>query len=159
MPLLSSHLKKPKAMKLLLKRKYGKHLTLGSISLTNKLLCKTLEPSIHSESIPCPEGIYRLDCDYDEDSGWYLYFEVDGRRIEIRANSATETKDYIVPVTCFKESMPFFTRLACRKLTDRLMDCMEKGEEVWLEIYSKSKPSTQIRWKLNPQNTLQALEG
>ncbi|WP_420841191.1 DUF5675 family protein [Aquiflexum gelatinilyticum] len=154
MPLLSSQLKKPKAMKLLLKREYKKHLTLGSISLTNKLLCKTLEPSIHSESIPCPEGIYRLDCDYDEDSGWYLYFEVDCRRIEIRATSATDANDCIVPVTCFKESIPKFRKLACMRLTDRLSQCMGVGEEVWLEIYSDVKPSKQNLWKLNRQNTL-----
>jgi hypothetical protein len=146
-------------MKLLLKREYRKHLTRGSVSLNGKLLCKTLELSILSESILCPEGLYRLACDYDDESGWHLYFEADDRRIEIRYNSLTAAKDCIVPVTCFKESIPLFTRLACRKLTDRLLDCMEEGEEVWLEIYSEFKPSNQTRWKLNPQNTLQGQEG
>lgn len=146
-------------MKLLMKREYGTHVTRGEISLYGKLLCKTLEPSISSESIPCPEGLYRLECEYDEDKGWYLYFEADDRRIKIRAIAASAVKDCIVPITCFKDSIPLFTQLACRKLTDRLMDCMEEGEEVWLEIYSKLKPSTQIRWKLNPQNTLQVQVG
>jgi hypothetical protein len=159
MPLLSSQSKKSKAMKLLLKREYKKHATRGSFTLNGKLLCKTLEASILSERILCPEGLYRLDWEYDEDRGWCLYFEVDGRHIEIRANSATDAKDCIVPVTCFKESIPKFRKLACMRLTDRLWQCMGEGEEVWLEIYSEFKPSKQRRWKLNPQNTLQGQEG
>ena len=146
-------------MKLLLKREYGKHSTRGTVSLNGNPLCKTLEPSISTENRLCPEGLYRLACDYDEDKGWHLYFEADGRRIEIRAISLSAVKDCIVPITCFKESIPLFTRLACRKLTERLMDCMEEGEEVWLEIYSVVKLSKPKRWRLNPQNTLQAQEG
>lgn len=145
-------------MKLLLKRKYGKHLTKGSISLNGKLLCKTLEPSAISKPNPCAEGLYRLAYDYDDDRGWYLYFEADGRRIDIQDNSVTDNVDIIIPVTCFKKSIPMFTRLACRKLTDKLLQSMEEGEEVWLEIYSDFKPSKQIPWKLNPQNTLQGQE-
>jgi hypothetical protein len=146
-------------MKLLLKREYGNHLTRGSVSLNGKFLCKTLETSIHSESIPCQEGLYRLECEYDEDRGWHLYFGADGRRIEIKAKSVSAVKDCIVPITCFKESIPLFSQLACRKLTDKLLQCIEEGEEVWLEIYSVVKPSKQKRWKLNPQNTLQGQEG
>jgi Family of unknown function (DUF5675) len=145
-------------MKLLLKREYGKHLTKGSLSLNGNLLCQTLEPSTMSMPNPCAEGLYRLAYDYDDDRGWYLYFEADGRRIEIRYNSVTAAKDCIVPVTCFKKSIPLFTRLACRKLTDKLLHCMKEGEEVWLEIYSEFKPSNKRRWKLNPQNTLQGQE-
>ena len=145
-------------MKLLLKREYGKHLTKGSLSLEGKLLCKTLEPSAKSKPNPCAEGLYRLTYDYDDDRGWYLYFEAYGRRIEIGANSVTGNVDIIIPVTCFKKGIPMFTRLAFRKLTDKLMDCMEEGEEVWLEIYSEFKPSKQNPWKLNPQNTLQGQE-
>jgi hypothetical protein len=145
-------------MKLFLKRKYGKHLTKGSISLNGKLLCKTLENSRLSKHIPSPEGLFRIGCDCHEQYGWSVYFESDGRRIEFRANSATGFKDTIVPVTCFKKSIPMFTRLACRKLTDKLLQSMEEGEEVWLEIYSEFKPSKQNPWKLNPQNTLQGQE-
>ncbi|MCH6233741.1 DUF5675 family protein [Cognataquiflexum rubidum] len=145
-------------MKLLLKREYSKHLTKGSLSLEGKLLCKTLEPSVKSKPNPCAEALYRLAYDYDDDRGWYLYFEADARRIEIRNNSVTAAKDCIVPVTCFKKGIPMFSRLACRKLTDKLMDYMEQGEEVWLEIYSEFKPSKQNPWKLNPQNTLQGQE-
>ncbi|MCH6236826.1 hypothetical protein [Cognataquiflexum rubidum] len=145
-------------MKLLLKREYGKHLTRGTVFLNGKVLCKTLEPSLLHASNPCREGLFRLDFDCDEDSGWYLYFEAEDRRIKIKDNSATGFRDNIVPVTCFKKSIPKFTRLACRKLTDKLLQCMEEGEEVWLEIYSEFKPSKQKRWKLNPQNTLQGQE-
>lgn len=145
-------------MKLLLKREYSKHLTKGSLSFDRKLLCKTLEPSAISKPNPCAEGLYRLAYDYDDDRGWYLYFEADGRRIDIQDNSVTDNVDIIIPVTCFKKSIPMFTRLACRNLTDKLLQCMEEGEEVWLEIYSEFKPSNQNRWKLNPQNTLQGQE-
>lgn len=145
-------------MKLLLKREYSKQFTKGSLSLEGKLLCKTLEPSTVSMPNPCAEGLYRLAYDYDDDRGWYLFLEADGRRLEIRDNSVTDNVDIIIPVTCFKKSIPKFTRLACRKLTDKLMDYMEQGEEVWLEIYSEFKPSKQNPWKLNPQNTLQGQE-
>lgn len=145
-------------MKLLLKREYKKQYTLGSLSLHGKLLCKTLEASPHQLACPCPEGLFRLAIDYEEEQGWHLYFEADGRRFKIKGSKATVTKDCIVPVTCFKKSIPMFTRLACTKLNDRLMQCMEEGEEVWLEIYSEFKPSNQTRWKSNPQNTLQAQE-
>lgn len=145
-------------MKLLLKRENGKHLTKGSLSLEGKLLCKTLEPSTMSMPNPCAEGLYRLAYDYDDDRGWYLYFEADGRRIEIRAKSVTDGTGIIIPVTCFKKGIPMFTRLACRKLTEKLLHYMGEGEEVWLEIYSEFKPSKQNPWKLNPQNTLQGQE-
>lgn len=145
-------------MKLLLKREYRKHLTKGSLSINGKLLCKTLESPVLSVPNLSAEGLYRLAWEHDEDSGWYLYFEAEGRRIKIRAKSVTETKDSIVPVTCFRESIPKFTRLACRKLTERLLQSLEEGEEVWLEIYSEFKPSKQKRWKLNPQNTSQGQE-
>ncbi|MCS4434223.1 DUF5675 family protein [Aquiflexum gelatinilyticum] len=141
-------------MKLLLKREYKKHLTRGTFYLNGKLLCKTLEPSIHLKSIPCPEGNYRLECEYDEECGWYLYFEADGRRFEIRVSSETGATDTIVPVTFFKRSIPLFTRLACKILTDKVIHYMGEREEVWLEIYSDVKPSKQNLWKLNPQNTL-----
>ncbi|WP_113922713.1 DUF5675 family protein [Cognataquiflexum aquatile] len=145
-------------MKLLLKREYSKHLTKGSLSLEGKLLCKTLEPSTMSMPNPCAEGLYRLAYDYDDDRGWYLYLEADGRRIEIRAKSVTDTTDIIIPVTCFKKGIPMFTQLACRKLKDKLLQCMQEGDEVWLDIYSEFKPSNKRRWKLNPQNTLQGQE-
>jgi hypothetical protein len=145
-------------MKLHLKRVCTKHNTRGEVMFHEKTLCKTIESSYQSENIPCAEGLYRLAYDYDDDRGWYLYFDADGRRIEIRTKSVTDTMDIMIPVTCFKKGIPMFTRLACRKLTDKLLHCMEAGEEVWLEIYSEFKPSKPKRWKLNPQNTSQGQE-
>jgi hypothetical protein len=159
MPPLSSQLKKSKAMKLLLKREYRKGITKGSLTLNGKPICHTLEPSLLSKRSLCAEGLYILKAGYDEDSGWYLYFKAHGRRFDISYNSATGAKDNIVPVTSFRKSIPKFKKLACMKLTDKLLQCMGEGEEVWLEIYSESKPSKQRRWKLNPQNTLQGQEG
>lgn len=146
-------------MKLLLKREYRRLLTKGTLSLNGKLLCDTFEPSLWSKRPLCAEGLFRLESDYDEDRGWYLYFESASLTVQISDNSATGTRDIIVPVTLLKESIPMFTRLACKKLTDKLLHYMGEGEEVWLEIYSEFKPSKQKRWKLNPQNTLQAQEG
>ena len=129
-------------MKLLLKREYKKQFTKGSISLNGKLLCKTLEASIQEPGGLCEEGLYKLAFEHDEDQGWYLFFEADGRRFEIKRRTATVGGNTIVPVTCFKKSIPMFTRLACTKLNDKLMQCMEEGEVVWLEIYLSSNPQT-----------------
>jgi hypothetical protein len=56
-------------MKLLLKRKYGKDLTKGSLSLNGKPICHTLEPSLLSKVTLCAEVLYRLEAGYDEDRG------------------------------------------------------------------------------------------
>ncbi|MFD2201820.1 DUF5675 family protein [Shivajiella indica] len=139
-------------MKLQLIRWYGKKETRALLLKDNKILCKTLEPSLtaaYPVPVCIPEGVYTFKLEYGEEIGWYILLigadqSIKGQMLPLKGGM--KTGEYTLsPVTSYRESGRF-SKLAFLKLMDRLSEWISQGEEISLEISSAKTSMRKEQW-------------
>lgn len=131
-------------MRLSLIRIYGSTGTNGYLIHGKELICKTIElPWFNNKrSISCiPEGIYHLVDRYSQRFGRHLLVKDVPARDHILFHPANDAKrelrGCIAPVS--KHTGPgrgTQSRVAMRKLLDRVLQVLERQEQIILNIYS-----------------------
>ncbi|MFC4874807.1 DUF5675 family protein [Negadavirga shengliensis] len=146
-------------MRLLMIRRYRRDGTRGVVTQGHKILALTFEQAHEAfhPRLPCiPEGAYPVSPGYSEKQGWYLTVKTaHGNCPFLPAESIKMQKSRaIAPATFFTaEGKPMFSRLANVKLTTAILEAIEKGEEVVLEIISENNPETVRSWNLKVANS------
>lgn len=132
-------------MKLLLRRRYRPKRTIGNLSCTGKVICKTIEApnSIFNPPEEClPEGKYPLQLIHSEIFGWMIGVgqNEEGRIRSLNDDSVLQ-KGCIYPITCWRaDGTPMFFKLAHLRLMDKMAQAWENGEEIELEIVCEPVP-------------------
>lgn len=139
-------------------RRYRQDGTRGIVTHGNKILAFTFEQPhrVFQPQLPCiPEGIYTISPGYSETQGWFLMVETsEGNCPFLPAERNNIISRAIAPASFFTaKGKPMFSRLANLKLTNTILEAIEAGEEVVLEIMSENNPESLRSWNLRTAST------